>query len=37
MTNSPFDDVERAVWDKGFKRDERFTAALRIDPESATR
>ena len=28
MTNSPFDDVERAVWDKGFKRDERFTAAL---------
>jgi hypothetical protein len=32
MTNSPFDDVERPVWEKGFKRDERFTAALRIDP-----
>lgn len=32
MTNSPFDDAERPVWEKGFKRDERFTAALRIDP-----
>ena len=32
MTNSPFDDVERAVWDRGFKRDSRFTTALRIDP-----
>jgi hypothetical protein len=32
MTNSPFDEVERAVWEKGFTRDERFTAALRIDP-----
>jgi hypothetical protein len=32
MTNSPFDDVERSVWEKGFRRDERFTAALRIDP-----
>ena len=32
MTNSPFDDQERAVWDQGFRRDERFTAALRIDP-----
>ena len=32
MTNSPFDDVERPVWEKGFTRDERFTAALRIDP-----
>ena len=32
MTNSPFDDVERPVWEKGFKRDERFTAALRVDP-----
>ncbi len=32
MTNSPFDDVERVVWERGFKRDERFTAALRIDP-----
>src|SRR5205814_5251854 len=32
MTNSPFDDLERPVWEKGFKRDERFAAALRIDP-----
>src|SRR6266853_3261829 len=32
MTNSPFDDSERGVWEKGFQRDERFTAALRIDP-----
>jgi len=32
MTNSPFDDVERPVWQKGFQRDPRFTAALRIDP-----
>jgi hypothetical protein len=32
MTNSPFDDVEHAVWQKGFARDERFVAALRIDP-----
>ena len=32
MTNSPFDDLERPVWEKGFKRDGRFTAALRIDP-----
>ncbi len=32
MTNSPFDDVERPVWEKGFERDERFTGALRIDP-----
>jgi hypothetical protein len=32
MTNSPFDDVERAVWDKGFNRDPRFEAGLRIDP-----
>lgn len=32
MTNSPFDDLERAGWDKGFQRDPRFTAALRIDP-----
>jgi hypothetical protein len=32
MTNSPFDDLERPVWEKGFKRDERFVAALRIDP-----
>ena len=32
MTNSPFDDAERPVWERGFVRDERFTAALRIDP-----
>lgn len=32
MTNSPFDDLERPVWEKGFHRDERFRAALRIDP-----
>lgn len=32
MTNSPFDDQERVVWERGFRRDERFTTALRIDP-----
>jgi len=32
MTNSPFDDAERPLWEKGFRRDERFVAALRIDP-----
>ena len=32
MTNSPFDDLERPVWERGFTRDERFVAALRIDP-----
>ncbi len=32
MTNSPFDDQERAVWERGFPRDERFVAGLRIDP-----
>ncbi|MCE9611979.1 MAG: glucuronate isomerase [Chthoniobacter sp.] len=32
MTNSPFDDMERPVWERGFDRDERFVAALRIDP-----
>jgi hypothetical protein len=32
MTNSPFDDLERPVWEKGFGRDPRFRAALRIDP-----
>jgi hypothetical protein len=32
MTNSPFDEAERAVWEKGFERDGRFVAALRIDP-----
>ena len=32
MTNSPFDDAERPVWERGFRRDARFLAALRIDP-----
>jgi hypothetical protein len=32
MTNSPFDDLERPAWEQGFQRDERFAAALRIDP-----
>jgi len=32
MTNSPFDDLERPVWETGFMRDPRFVAALRIDP-----
>ena len=32
MTNSPFDYQERPVWEKSFRRDERFSAALRIDP-----
>ena len=32
MTNSPFDDLERPVWEKGFDREPWFTAALRIDP-----
>lgn len=32
MTNSPFDPAERRVWEKGFARDPRFVAGLRIDP-----
>ena len=32
MTNSPFDDLERPVWERGFKRHPAFSAALRIDP-----
>ena len=32
MTNSPFDAAEHAVWDRGLPQDNRFTAALRIDP-----
>jgi len=32
MTNSPFDDEERPLWERGFDRDPRFKAALRIDP-----
>ena len=32
MTNSPFDPIECPTWDRGFQRDPRFVAALRIDP-----
>jgi len=32
MTNSPFDEEERPIWERGFSRDPRFPAALRIDP-----
>jgi len=32
MTNDPFDDEERAVWESGYEGDTRFHAALRIDP-----
>jgi hypothetical protein len=32
MTNDVFDPHEVAVWEKGFERDPRFHAALRIDP-----
>ena len=32
MTNDPFDDTERPVWDQGPETDPRFLAALRIDP-----
>jgi hypothetical protein len=32
MTNDPFDDLERPVWEKSFRNDPRFKAALRIDP-----
>lgn len=32
MTNDPFDDMERPFWEKGVEKDERFKAALRIDP-----
>ena len=32
MTNDPFDDSERPVWDAGLESDPRFLAALRIDP-----
>lgn len=31
MTNDPLDPVERPVWEKGFERDPRFQAALRLD------
>lgn len=32
MTNDPFDDAEREIWLNSYKEDERFKAALRIDP-----
>jgi hypothetical protein len=32
MTNNPFDNEERPVWEQEFKRDKRFKAALRMDP-----
>jgi hypothetical protein len=32
MTNDPFDDAERPVWLEGYRADDRFKAALRIDP-----
>ncbi len=32
MTNDVFDPKEAAVWEKGFERDPRYHAALRIDP-----
>lgn len=32
MTNDPFDPTERDIWLRGFERDPRFHAALRIDP-----
>lgn len=32
MTNDPFDDLERPSWLNNAPRDERFHAALRIDP-----
>lgn len=31
MNNLPFDNLERAVWDRGVTQDRRFTTALRID------
>ena len=31
MTNDPLDALERKCWQKGFKRDPRFLAALRLD------
>lgn len=32
MTNDPFDNVERKLWQNGVERDDRFKAALRVDP-----
>jgi hypothetical protein len=32
MTNLPFDDSERIVWERGIQRHPAFVAALRLDP-----
>src|SRR3954471_11680878 len=32
MTNSPFDNLERPIWEKGFSRDYRVEAGLRRNP-----
>lgn len=32
MTNSPFDDAESVFWENGANVDDRFVAALRLDP-----
>lgn len=32
MTNSPFDEKEYAFWERGVTHDDRFVAALRLDP-----
>jgi len=32
MTNDPFDDLERPVWEGGYAGDPRFHGVLRIDP-----
>jgi len=32
MTNDPFDNLERPVWEGGYSGDPRFDAVLRIDP-----
>lgn len=32
MTNGPFDDTERPIWEGDYRGDPRFYAALRIDP-----
>jgi hypothetical protein len=31
MTNDPLDPAERGLWERGFERDPRFVAALRLD------
>lgn len=32
MTNDPFDEKERKIWEKGYNKDSRFISSLRIDP-----